>query len=89
MNKTLKKIKDYEIYINSTRTKAVIFTIIEVHLINVLVNYIIYNTFDIFNIKTIIPSVFYGILLGIVSFYVIKNILRKKSIEIDLMHNKN
>ncbi len=85
MNKTFKKIKDYVIYTSSTIIKSVFFSIIEIHIINVMVNYLIYNTFDIFNLKTIISSSFYGVVFGIVGFYVVRNILRKKRIENDII----
>ena len=79
MNIILRKIKEYEISINRTIPKAIFFSIIEIHIINVTVNYFIYNTFDIFNIKTIIPSLFYGILLGVVSYYVVRRMLSKNN----------
>lgn len=77
MNKTYKKIKDFKFYTSATIIKSIFFTFIEIHIINVTVNYFIYNTFDIFNIKTIIPSLFYGIIFGIVNYYVVRRIYSK------------
>lgn len=66
------KFKNYVIWENKTKIRVIIISIIEAFAINVTVNYFAYNTVDIFNLKTIISSLFYGILLGIVSYYVVK-----------------